>query len=776
MTKLPEKIVWPDANMFDFPFEILQTAKQQRNNVMRQGGSDITLTTPYSIFDDKNNRITVVGNPNISNVKTVMIGIRNRSKDKNTLFDDGMPKCAEIWVNELRLSNFDEKGGWAANMRMTTKLADFGTVTVSGAVSTPGFGSIEKKVSERSKEEVLSYDIASNFEMGKFFPEKIKLSIPMFIGYSENIKNPQYNPLDPDIALKVSLKELETKQQKDSLRKMVQDYTRRKSLNFTNVKINSTSTKPAPWDVSNFAVSYSYSEQYSRNINTIFDRQKDYRGALTYNFNATPKNVVPFQNSKLLNKPILKLFKDFNFYYLPSQFSFMTDVNRSYNEAQLRNVENMNYSIPATYTKDFDWNRIYDFKFDLTKSLKFVFSANNVAKIDEPVMYGQRVDKDYTQEYDHWKDSVWKSVSNFGRTTDYRHNFNLDYTLPINKIPIFNWISSTVRYGGTYEWMAAPRLATDTIELGNTIKNSNTKQINGQANLITLYNKVPFLQKVNQKYSKGKKPQKKQKEQVQFPKQGEPARLYNFKANIPKSISHKLGTVDVTVKVKDSAGVEITPVVKIVSENRVLVTFNKDYPNANVVITGQKEKVDNILIIVLEQTSRLLMCVKNVSVTYSENNGTVLPGYLPKTQFLGMEQYGPSWSPGFGFISGFQDRDFGLKAANDYDWVTHDSVLNAAYMMNNTKTLNLRATVEPLQGMRIDVTANRTNSESISEYIRYSSFKGEFDRFGTVVTGSFSMTYNTLNTTFEKFTADYSSKNFTNFKNYRFTIAQRFSG
>ncbi len=765
-------VVWPESNMFDFPFEVLQSAKQQRNNVMRQGGSSITLTSLFSVSDG-NNRVSVVGNPNLSNIKTVMVGIRNRLKSNNSLPDDGMPKCAEVWVNELRLTDFDEKGGWAANMRMTAKLADFGTVTLSGSTSTPGFGSIEKKVSERSKEQVLQYDIASNFELGKFLPEKVKLSVPMFIGYSEGIRNPQYNPLDPDIPLKVSLNDLSTKTEKDSLRKMVQDYTRRKSLNFTNVKFNTNSTTPAPWNISNFAVSYSFSEQYSRNINTMYNRQKMYRGALTYNYNSTPKNITPFQNSKFLNKPFFKLIKDFNFYYLPSQFSFMTDVDRSYNEIQLRNVENMNYTIPATYTKDFQWNRIYDLKFDLTKSLKFDFSANNIAKIDEPMMYGQRVDKDYKQEYEHWKDSVWNSVSNFGRTTNYRHNYNLNYTIPINKIPVLNWLSTSFRYGGTYEWMASPRLAIDTIELGNTIKNSNTKQINAQANMLTLYNKLPVLQRINQKYAKGKKPQKKQKEQVQFPKLGDPPRKYNFKANIPKSINHKLGTIDVTVKVTDSAGVEITPVVKIVNESRVLITFDKDYPNATVLITGQREKVDNLLVIVLEQSARILMMVKNINVSYSENAGTVLPGYLPNTQFLGMEQYGPGWAPGFGFISGFQDRNFGLDAANNKKWITQDTILNSAYLMNNTKTLNIRATIEPLNSMRIDITANRTNSENITEYYRYNSTQGEFNRFGEMVTGSFSMTYNTWNTTFEKFNEDHSSNNFENFKKYRYTIAKR---
>ena len=63
--------------------------------------------------------------------------------------DDGLPKSVEIWMNELRLTDFNEEGGWAANARLQARLADFGTLDIAGMTSQPGWGSIEKKVSER---------------------------------------------------------------------------------------------------------------------------------------------------------------------------------------------------------------------------------------------------------------------------------------------------------------------------------------------------------------------------------------------------------------------------------------------------------------------------------------------------------------------------------------------------------------------------------------------------------------------------------------------------
>ncbi len=768
-------IVWPEANMFDFEFDELSKVKQERNDKIRLGLPNVSLTMVYQKDIENGRRISVVGNPNLSNVKTVMIGIRNRSKNNNNLPDDGLPKCVEVWVNELRLSDFNEKGAWASNMRTTIRLADFGNVNLSGHISRHGFGSIEKKVNERQKEDIYSYDVSSNFELGKFVPEKVKLSLPMFIGYSESVSNPQYNPLDPDIPFSTAIKTAPDKSTRDSIRHMSQNYVRRKSLNFTNVRINTVSKKPNPFSPSNFTLSYSFNDQLSRNINTIYNHTKSYRGSLAYNFNANPKNITPFQKLKVLNMPMFRLIKDFNFYYMPSQFSFMTDMDRTYNETQMRNLEDFTRPFPTTFNKTFFWNRIYDLRYDITKSLKFTFHADNIAVIDEPTMYGLRVDKDYEKEYQHWKDTVWNGPSgilNGGRTTNYRHNFDLNYTVPINKIPLFNWISLNTRYGGTYEWNTAPRLRSNTMTLGNTIKNSNTQQINTSLNMTQLYNKVPFLNRINQKYSKPQK-KKKEKETVQFPKQGEPPRIYNFTAGVPKPINHKLKTLDVTAKLTDKEGKEIKANTQIINENRITITTDSNYKDVTVVITGQREKQDEPLIIILEQTARVLMMVKNINITYTENNGTILPGYLPRTQFIGMSPYGNTWAPGFGFIAGQQDSSFGRRAANDYQWITTDSVLNMPYQMTSSKTFNVRATIEPVKNMRIEVSANRTESSNFSEYYHYSSQAGYFTSSNKLYTGSFSMTYNTLNTTFEKFGKEFFSEAFENLKNYRYTIAQR---
>ncbi|MDA9345187.1 cell surface protein SprA, partial [Flavobacteriales bacterium] len=483
--------VWPLVNNIDIRFEDFQLAKQERNFTLDD------VNSPYIMFLGGGKKITVVGNPNLSRVKTIMIGVRNPKKTSLDSEDDGLPKCGEIWVNELRLTDFDEYGGWAANARFTSRLADFGTVTVAGNMSTIGFGSIEKKINERQKSDDYQYDLSSNLELGKFFPEKYGFKIPLHVSSSEQFSNPQYNPLDPDILFKTTLETMGSKYEQDSLKHIAQDYVSRNAVNFTNIRKLPTQNKgdngktktPKVYDLENFTLSYSKNELFLRNINTEKNRTKNYRGALTYNFNTRPKNIKPFSKLKIGKGPYARLIKDINFYTMPKSFSYRSDMDRMYNETKLRNVNNSYMIIEPTYNKYFNWNKSYEFKYDLTRTFKIDFSARSQASVDEPE---GRMDNDYVY-FKQNRDTVWQNFWDGGRPTMYHHDISVNYQLPLNKIPLTNFLSLNTRYNANYDWTAAPLALS---ELGNNIQNSNNIQYNGQINLSTLYNKVPYFKKV----------------------------------------------------------------------------------------------------------------------------------------------------------------------------------------------------------------------------------------------------------------------------------------
>ncbi len=794
--------VWPDENRLDLSLEAFTDLKLRRNDALRQANPTASLTQPYSETDGTR-LVSVKGNPNLGNVEVMMIGIRHNKKDVN----DRGSRSVEVWVNELRLSDFEENGGWAATGRVTARLADLGSIIVAGSHRTAGFGSIDKKVNERALDDLTTVDVSANFELGKFFPDKSQVKIPLYIGYSQSTSNPKYNPLDPDIKMKDALNLLNTRAEKDSLKQLSQDVTTRKSINFTNVKIDKTnkSGKPKLYDPTNFSVTYSYNEQLKRSVNVEQNLDKNYRGMFSYNFNGRPESIEPFKNSKVLKGKAFRVIRDFNFSLAPSQLSFRTDLWRHYNEVQLRNLSNPNMIIPRTFNKDFIWNKYVDIRYNLTRSLEFDFSSQGTARIDEPEGRINRHDDDYAWK----KDSILSNLLRLGRPTLYHHVINANYMVPINRLPLLDWTSLSARYQSMYDWQAGP-LTDKSVVLGNVIENSRQVMLNGQLNLVTLYNKVGFLRDVNQKYGTSSRQQQRMTRARQTQgQQGNqaPQRQPNaakekaapkikevhyvsdnlrLKANTPKSIFHKLKTQNVEVVATAKDGSVVEGKVDVVNENRISFTPTKNVSGVKLLVKGKVEVSRDLGQKLIQYTARALMSVRSISLSYSSTDGTVLPGFMPEPRFFGVGKYTPdqnmfgdlpgqTTAPGLPFLLGWQDKDFAVKASQK-GWVTRDSTLNSPFVMSHSETFNFRANVEPIPDLRIDVNAVRTYSERTTEFYNYNNTTKQFDPLDKSVKGNFTMSVNTMKTAFSKMgngAEAPASKAFQNLKDYRITIARR---
>ena len=227
----------------------------------------------------------------------------------------------------------------------------------------------------------------------------------------------------------------------------------------------------------------------------------------------------------------------------------------------------------------------------------------------------------------------------------------------MNKFPLTNWLTTTLRYGSTYDWLSGPydlsdgHNENDSLDLGHTIKNSNTKQLNAQANMVTLYNKIKYLKKINTAYNKRKRQKVKQPEykEVKFEKEG-----VKFIARKPKGLFHELNTKDITsIEVFDKNGKKVKGKLFITNKNKITYELKTDLKDAKVVIKAKKKRgID--LAKILEMTALTLMSTKKISVTYSENNGTILPGYLKRTQYIGQDWSSSVNAPGMDFLFGYQ--------------------------------------------------------------------------------------------------------------------------
>ncbi len=729
--------VWPSANRIKLPLRLLQEIKRQRNEAVRAGDSDAGYSDVFEMAvadldenadpDVMKHVVKVKGKPSLADIKTIMIGVRNPENGTKG------KRSAEVWVNELRLSDFDNKGGWAANVRVTAKLADVATLTFAGSRMTPGFGSIEQRASEISRDDYRSIDFSANVEIGKFFPEKWRLRIPMYYAYSRQRTLPEFDPLDTDIPLSVALKNAENKRVRDSIKRNAEDYTMRKSLNFTNIGFESKDGKSHLFDLSNLSLTFSYNKALSHNVNTERDLQKDYRGLISYIYNGMPKLIEPFKKSKSLNSPFLRLIKDFNFYYMPSMVSVTSDITRNYREILSKNLDNPNLLIEPSVDKDFMWTRDYAFKFNLTRNLRLDFRATARARIDEPegIVDRQR----YPERYDSWKDTVWHNILDGGRPVNYNHDFSVDYTVPINKLPGLDWTSLQTMYSTRYDWQAA-NITDDSTRHGNTIRNANSLQMSGGISLTTLYNKSKFLRSIT-------RPPRQQK-----------GKTVNYSTEVEKIkkgrtfiVNHKLQTTDVRVRVLTPEGKQIKVGYESAGRNKVKINSTENLDEAKIIVTGTEKAYVSPLNTIGRFFMGILTGVKNIRVSYAEDRSTTLPGFLPEARWLGQQSYEGRSAPGFGFLFGRQSEKFGIHAAQK-GWITTDTTLNSPYMMNYSQNIYVSALFEPIRKLRIDLTASRSRSRNMSEYLLYNG--NTFEETNRIYSGNFSMTMIGLNSAFYK--------------------------
>ncbi|MGZ3820707.1 MAG: T9SS outer membrane translocon Sov/SprA, partial [Mucilaginibacter sp.] len=483
--------IWPAANELDLQLSLLTNAKVARNNA-KLNGQPWPLTVPFTLSDGRN-KITIKGQPDLSRLATVMLGVRNPYKTTSPPgTDDGLDKSGIVWFDELRLTDFDNQGGWAATGRLDAKLADFATVTVSGSKTTVGFGALDSRLNDRSLNDTRIYDVSGNVELGKFFPDKSGVHIPLYVNVSQQVSTPQYDPASPDVELKQTLRGATSTKQRDSIQNAAEDYTLRKSINLTNVhKAKTSNSAPSHiWDVSNLNATYSYTEYDHHDFTMLSDFEKTYHIALAYNFTTQPKYYSPFE--KVIKKNLLALVRDINIDLMPSRLNYSINFDRFYSENTLRNNDPTNQiAIPTTFNKTFNITTVYGMGWNLTKSLTMDIDAINLATVDEPAgrINGLK------------RDTLWNNILNLGRTTNYNHTLTFNYNVPISKLPYMDWTTVIARYSTHFTWQSQALFGINdpTFNVGNSIQNQRKIELNPSLNFVTLYNKFPFLRKVTSK-------------------------------------------------------------------------------------------------------------------------------------------------------------------------------------------------------------------------------------------------------------------------------------
>ena len=675
-------VIWPEENNIDLEFADLYALKKLRDK------GDLNINIPFS-QNIRQYKITVVGRPDLHDVQAMMIGIRNPKSP------DGDPISIHIWANELRVTDFKNDPGWAANARLDLKLADFATVNGDLRYSSVGFGAVSQRISERRREEVLDFDISANVALDKFIPEKVGLRIPMFISYEERKITPSYDPLDPDVPLEATLRTFDNPEDREAYANLVQDVTTRKSINFTNVRKVKTkeNAKSRIYDIENFSFTYASSSAIQRSIYKQEYVNKNMRIGLAYNWSSTPISYEPFKNSKAFSSPWLQLIKDLNITPLVSNLGFRWDLNRRFIREQLRNADLTTEGILPTWEKSFFFDRNYNFRWNLTKSISVDYMARVNAIVDEPAGDINTQAK---------RDSIITNLKRLGRMKTFDQDIGLTYRIPIDKTPLTDWINSDFRYRVGYTWKAGATDQADT--LGNTVQNQRDWGLTGKFDLVKLYNKSKLLKDINSPRRSSRRP-----------------------------TTSRPSETDTLVQKRDNK-------------------FGKGF-------------------------LRFLMMVRSVNFSFTNREGTVLPGYTPSVFLFGMDS---SWSaPGWDFVFGSQSRDIQSRAIEN-DWLARSEFLSFPFTQYNNIDLKLTANIEPAPDLRIQLVANKISSDNFHEIFRYNTDTLDDGTIGQVPvqlaptrTGNYSITMVTIGTSFVQDDVDNTNETFKTFEENRYIIRDR---
>ena len=171
---------------------------------------------------------------------------------------------------------------------------------------------------------------------------------------------------------------------------------------------------------------------------------------------------------------------------------------------------------------------------------------------------------------------------------------------------------------------------------------------------------------------------------------------------------------------------------KVIDQNKILIK-NRDTVQLMLSVVP-KEPLENQWWYKPAQTAaRLLMMVRSVNISFRSQYTMNLPGFIPNIGDMFGQRTGSVLSPGLDFAFGLIDDGY-INKAFDNGWLlTNDNVATTSATINNNKDLQIRAVLEPVRDLKIDLNASRTDNRARSVQFMYAGMP-------STLSGSFNMT------------------------------------
>lgn len=727
--------VWPSQNFMDLKLQNLVDLKKARNRAKNEEGSQVGFATLYTARDpdDERNRMAVMGNPSLSDVRVILVGVRNNSNQRK----DGI-----VWVNELKVTDFNEEGGWAAKANVNLSLSDIANLNFSTHMESAGFGSVDQSLNSRRLDDYRQINFAVQADLGRFIPEKVKLKAPIYYSVSDEKLTPKYNPLDQDVLLKDALDDAADKHARDSIESYAVERNKIQSFSISGLKFDVRSAKPMPWDPANFTLNFSFNKQRKENPTTEYEITNDYRGSFAYNYSPMVKPLKPFGWMKTKNKN-LRFFKEWEINYVPTSISFLTNMSRYYYEMQTRSETDQMFQLPVSVSKNFLWDRQFQLVWNLTKTITVNFNSNTSARIEETVGAVNR--KLFPDKYKEWKDTVWQSILSMGTPWAYNQSFTAQWRAPFNRVPVLDFITSNVSYNATYRWDRGAEV--DGYSTGNTIANQASFSVDGRLNFESLYKKIPFIKDVEKRFANTRRANVPVK-----PKKFE--RTYKLKTDTTLTIRHNLRNKKVKISARTTDGTVFPVKTRVIDANsiEVLTKGDKDIKFSIEEILKEDKSVWREI---GEYATRLVMSPRNFSIRYKNTRTMSVPLFRPEIGNIFGESthYGPM-APGLDFAFGFVDESY-IDKAKARGWLICDDGQTSPAMWSRANELNIELQLEPIKGLKVQLTMNRTDNRNTQVQFMYADMPMTYS-------GSYTKTHCAIRTAFGSSKAEdgYYSKHF----------------
>ncbi len=726
------ELIWPAENRIDLKLELLNKIKLEmiKNNTVGTTTQPVFFNESDLDPDAANRpnqlRIGMKGNPNFGDIKIVMVGVRNASNHKI---------CGEYWFNELRLSEMKNKGGWASNASMDVNLADFATVQITGGITTEGFGGLEQGPLERSLEDKRHYNLNTNINMGKLLPKRWNINFPVNYTISEEFITPKYDPIWRDITVQDRL-DVANASQRDSIKKVAQAYTRHRGITLSGVKKgysqtqnksgNNTQNNTAKnkkktkknkkhfYDIENFTFDFAYNEVYHSDYEVESNKNETTRLGMNYSYSFKELSFKPFGKSKKIKSKHLRFIKDFNFNLMPSNITITSNINRRFNDLRFREIEDYGLRIPPLQNRNytFDWG--YTVNYNPTQSIQTSFGITHNRMVKNYLLPDGSTD---------YNNNLWSDFFDVGEPLTHNQNINVSYTLPLKKIPLLSFINATYVYNGNYQWQKRSEALADVdgFDLGNTIQNANSHQLNANIDMRKLYKELGItkLQKRLLGKTRVRKKKKSNKKKPQLNQKENQKEAQKDKANKKK---------DTKKKKTDNQYAQVT--------------------------TGGK---------ILGHLIGILTGFQSLKINYRQKNGSMLPGYLQSVGFFGTDQ------PSLPYALGWNDDEVRYEAAKR-GWLSQYPDFNQPYIETYSEELSYQGTIKPLKTLSVTFKGQQSYMENLNE--QFNATGNQYHALIPTTMGNYSVSTALIRTAFEEI-SEKNSPAFNRMLNNRLPIARK---